>query len=76
MDFNRENGVPEGRIIPVYLGDDGNVYPIFVHSMDELEMVQVMVSSILGGKVVVDTKHPINNEKDKISIIDFTKNKK
>lgn len=26
-----KGGVPKGRIIPVYLTDEGDVYPIYLH---------------------------------------------
>lgn len=32
-----KGGVPKGRIIPVYLTDEGDVYPIYLHEMGELE---------------------------------------
>lgn len=28
-----KGGVPKGRIIPVYLTDEGDVYPIYLHEM-------------------------------------------
>ena len=31
-----KGGVPKGRIIPVYLTDEGDVYPIYLHEMGEL----------------------------------------
>ena len=72
MDFN---GVPKGRVIPVYLTDDGDVHPIFFHSMDELDLIQQLISVILDNKIVLDPDTYINNPKEKISIIDFTKKK-
>lgn len=30
-----KGGVPKGRIIPVYLTDEGDVYPIYLHEMGE-----------------------------------------
>lgn len=35
-----KGGVPKGRIIPVYLTDEGDVYPIYLHEMGELEIIQ------------------------------------
>lgn len=34
-----KGGVPKGRIIPVYLTDEGDVYPIYLHEMGELEII-------------------------------------
>lgn len=28
-----KGGVPKGRIIPVYLTDEGDVYPIYLHEI-------------------------------------------
>lgn len=39
MDFNSKAGIPKGRIIPVYLTDEGDVHPIFFHNMDELDLI-------------------------------------
>lgn len=59
-----KGGVPKGRIIPVYLTDEGDVYPIYLHEMGELD-----------NKIVVDTNTRINSENDKISIFDLSKKK-
>ena len=42
-----KGGVPKGRIIPVYLTDEGDVYPIYLHEMGELEIIQRLVAGIL-----------------------------
>lgn len=34
-----KGGVPKGRIILVYLTDEGDVYPIYLHEMGELEII-------------------------------------
>lgn len=67
-----KGGVPKGRIIPVYLTD---VYPIYLHEMGELEIIQRLVAGILDNKIVVDTNTRINSENDKISIFDLSKKK-
>lgn len=59
-----KGGVPKGRIIPVYLTDEGDVYPIYLHE-----------TGILDNKIVVDTNTRINSENDKISIFDLSKKK-
>lgn len=72
-----KGGVPKGRIIPVYLTDEGDVYPIYLHEMGELELelIQRLVAGILDNKIVVDTNTRINSENDKISIFDLSKKK-
>ena len=39
-----KGGVPKGRIIPVYLTDEGDVYPIYLHEMGELEICLLYTS--------------------------------
>lgn len=75
MVSNEKKDVPKGRIIPVYLTDEGDVHPIFFHNMEELELIQQIIAGLLDYKVVVDPKTFINNPEEKISIIDLTKKK-
>ena len=67
--------VPKGRIVPMYLTDEGDVYPIYLHEMGELELIQRLVAGILDNKIIVDTKTRINSEQEKISIFDLSKKK-
>ncbi len=81
MDFNRSEKVPKGRLLPFYLGEDGNVYPLRFRSMEEVESVQKIVSmgvsGIMEGKIVIDTENPINDpEKNSISIYKIPSKKK
>ena len=55
--------------------DEGDVYPIYLHEMGELEIIQRLVAGILDNKIVVDTNTRINSENDKISIFDLSKKK-
>ena len=75
MVSNEKKPVPKGRIIPVYLTDEGDVYPIYLHEMGELELIQRLVAGILDNKIVVDTNIRINSEEDKISIFDLSNKK-
>lgn len=76
MAFKCAEGIPKGRIIPVYLTEEGDVYPIYFRSMEELELCEQMVSMALQHKVIVDTKHsPINPPEQKISIFEIGKKK-
>ena len=59
----------------LYLTDEGDVYPIYLHEMGELEIIQRLVAGILDNKIVVDTNTRINSENDKISIFDLSKKK-
>lgn len=81
MDFNRSEKVPKGCFLPFYLGEDGNVYPLCFHDMDEVEELQNIVSKVVAGimegKIVIDTKNPINDpEKKPISICKIPSSKK
>lgn len=64
MDFK---GVPKGRIIPFYLTDEGDVYPIAFHSEEELDLIQSVVAGLLET-VAVDTHIQINDNKYKFFI--------
>lgn len=69
MDF--KDGIPKGRIVPMYLTDEGDVYPIYFNSMEELDLIQSLIGGMLGHKVAVDLKCQINKPEDKISIFDM-----
>lgn len=51
------------------------MYPIYLHEMGELEIIQRLVAGILDNKIVVDINTRINSENDKISIFDLSKKK-
>ena len=44
MDFKE---VPKGRVIPFYLTDEGDIYPIAFHSEEELDLIQSIVAGLL-----------------------------
>ena len=71
MDFN---GVPKGRVIPVYLTDEGNLHPIFLHSED-LDLIENLIGGLMDYKVVVDPTVILNDPKEKISILNRTNKK-
>lgn len=76
MGSKEKKEVPSGRIVPVYLTDEGDVYPIYFHSMEELDLMQMLVAGLFEGKKVgVDFKCQINDPQYRISIFDRTKKK-
>lgn len=75
MGFKQEAGIPKGRIVPMYLTDEGDLFPIFFKSMEELEMCGEMIGMVLNHIVPVDNNHPINSPEEKISIYDMRKKK-
>ena len=64
-----KGGVPKGRIIPVYLTDEGDVYPIYLHEMGELEIIQRLVAGILDNKIVEIQIPKITNKMIKKKIL-------
>lgn len=72
MAFNK---VPKGRIVPFYLTDEGDVYPIAFHSKDELEFFGAFVAHSLGT-VGVDLDTQVNDPKYKFTAYDRETKKK
>lgn len=70
MAFKAEygNGVPKGRLVPMYLTEEGDLYPIVFSSEDQMELVATMIGIAMEHKVVVDTNTLINDPKDKLSV--------
>lgn len=64
------DGVPAGKIIPVYLTDEGDIYPIYFHSEEELDLIQRLISGLLDDKVYVDTNTQINDPMYKFGVKD------
>ena len=76
MAFNYADVIPKGKIVPMYLGDDGNVYTIRFHSMEEIDLIGQLVAGMLNHTVAIDVKNPVNDPKaGKIVIYDTTKEK-
>lgn len=75
MDSKFERGVPKGRIVPVFITDDGDMLPILFKGEEELEMCGQMVALALSHKVIVDVTKPINNPDEKIRVLNWAKNK-
>lgn len=72
MDFN---GVPKGKVIPVYLTDEGNLHPIFLHSEEELDLIENLIGGLMDYKIGVDPNVTLNDPKEKISILNTTNKK-
>lgn len=72
MDFK----VPKGRLVPMYLTDDGDLYPVYFRSEEELDLVGTMIGIAMENKVVVNTKEQINDPKEKLSIYNLKEKKK
>lgn len=72
MDFN---GVPKGRVIPVYLTDEGNLHPIYFHDEEEINLIEQLIGGIMDHKIAVDPKVILNDPKEKLSILNVDKKK-
>lgn len=73
MDFKE---VPKGRLVPMYLTDDGDLYPVYFRSEEELDLVSTMIGIAMENKVVVNTGEQINDPKEKLSIYNLKEKKK
>lgn len=65
----------KGRVIPVYLTDEGNLHPIFLHSEEDLDLIENLIGGLMDYKVVVDPTVILNDPKEKISILNRTNKK-
>ena len=58
MDFKRDEKVPKGRLIPMYLSDDGDLYSLRFKDQDQLEeistMMGIFLSGVIGSPLVLD----------------------
>lgn len=72
----RESGIPKGRIVPMYLTDEGDLFPIFFTSEEQMDLVGTMVGIAMEQRVVVDIHTQINDPKEKLSIYNLKEKKK
>lgn len=73
MDFKE---VPKGRLVLMYLTDDGDLYPVYFRSEEELDLVSTMIGIAMEYKIVVNTGEQINDPKEKLSIYNIKDKKK
>lgn len=64
MDFKREGTVPKGKLVPMYLSDDGDLYSLRFKDQKQIDEVSgimaVCLSSIMGSPLVIDDE-PLND---------------
>ena len=60
------NNVPKGRVVPFYLTDEGDVYPITFNNKEEFEFFGAFIAHSLGT-VLVDLKTQVNDPKYKFT---------
>lgn len=70
------NGVPKGRVVPMYLTDEGDLYTVAFTSEEQLDLVATMIGIAMDHKVVVDTRNQINNPEEKLTIYNLHSGKK
>lgn len=72
MAFNVEYGenLPKGRVVPMYLTEDGDLFPLAFSSEEQLELdlVATMIGIAMEHRIVVDTRTLINAPTEKLSI--------
>lgn len=65
MDFKRDEKAPKGRLIPMYLSDDGDLYSLRFKDQDQLEeistMMGIFLSGVIGSPLVLDGE-PLNED--------------
>lgn len=69
MAFNVEYGenLPKGRVVPMYLTEDGDLFPLAFSSEEQLDLVATMIGIAMEHRIVVDTRTLINAPTEKLS---------
>lgn len=64
MAFKRMGTAPKGKLVPMYLSDDGNLYSLRFKDRKQIEEVSDMMAmflrAIMGSPLVMDDK-PLND---------------
>lgn len=61
-------GIPKGKLVPMYLTEDGDLFPVVFASKEQMDLVATMIGIALEHKVVVDTKTKINPVTERLSV--------
>lgn len=67
-----ENVAGRGKFYPVFVADNGEMYSVRMDT-EQVEMFQIAVQAVVGGKVLLDPE-PLNNACD-YRIVDRSKTK-
>ena len=70
------NGVPAGKIVPVYLTDEGDIFSLCFHNAEEVDLIGRLIGNLLDGKVVVNMKDQLNDPRYRLSIKEIENNNK
>ena len=75
MAFNIQygEGLPKGRLVPMYLTEEGDLFPVAFKSAEQMETVATMIGIAMEHRVVVDTRTRINSPTARISVIGIEK---
>lgn len=64
MAFKRMGTVPKGKLVPMYLSDDGDLYSLRFKDQKQVEevsdMMAMFLSAIMGSPLVMDNE-PLND---------------
>ena len=64
MAFNEnfKGGLPKGKLVPMYLTDEGELFPILFTGEEQMDLVATMIGIAMDHRIVVDTHTKINDE--------------
>jgi hypothetical protein len=68
MDFKYQEGIPKGRLLPVYLTEEGDLLPVLFKNTEELDLCEQLISIALSHRVILDPANKLNNPNDRFSI--------
>ena len=70
MAFDIEWGkvVPKGKLVPMYLTDEGDLFPLVLDNEDQLNRVATAIDNALDNYIVVDTRTMINDPTEKLVV--------
>lgn len=80
MAFKRlDSKMPKGRLVPMYISDNGDLYSLMYKDRRQFEYVSKMVAlflcGIMGSPLVVDDE-PINDGLERFRLSDKSRDKK
>lgn len=80
MAFKRMEKVPKGKLVPMYLSDDGDLYSLRFKDQEQIaevsEMMAMILCGIMGSPLVMDDE-PLNEVAlERFKIVDKSGEKK
>lgn len=77
MAFNVDygKGLPKGRLVPMYLTEEGDLFPVLFASEEQMDLVATMIGIGMEHKVVVDTRTQINATTERLAVYNLKSKK-